>query len=168
MRGELRLVALAAAAALILTAAGCGGSRTPLKVGVLIDCHGVFSAYSEGVVAAAELPFLERGGRLAGQKPSDGISRARGRGVPVKSVTGCAEVGAFSELIENVRRLVERDKVDVVVGPTLGDPDGLIVRELARRYPHVTFLLGGSGSQETTLHDPASNVFRFNPDEAQS
>src|SRR5262245_1704158 len=109
MRAEVRLGALAAVTALTLPAAGCGRSRTTLKVGVLIDCHGIFSAYSEGVVAAAELPFVERGGRLAGQKPSDGISGANVGGVPVKIVTGCAEVGAFSELIENVRRLVERD-----------------------------------------------------------
>lgn len=168
MRAELRLAGLAAAAALVLAAAGCGGSRETLKVGVLIDCNGVFSAISEGVLAAAELPFLERGGHLAGPKPSDGIAGAKVGGVPVKIVTGCAEVTYLSQLIENVRGLVERERVDVVVGPELGETDGLVVRNLARRYPHVTFLLGDSRAQETTLHDPAPNLFRFAPDEAQS
>jgi branched-chain amino acid transport system substrate-binding protein len=168
MRAELRLAGLATVAALALAAVGCGGSRATLKVGVLTDCHGVFSAISEGVLAAAELPFLDRGGRLAGQKPSDGLSGAKVGGVPVKLVTGCAEVTALSQLIENVRRLVERDRVDVVVGPMLGETDGLVLRDLARRYPRVTFLLGDSRAQETTLHDPAPNVFRFTPDEAQS
>jgi len=42
------------------------------------------------------------------------------------------------------------------------------VRDLARRYPRVTFLIGDSRAQETTLHDPAQNVFRFTPDEAQA
>jgi branched-chain amino acid transport system substrate-binding protein len=168
MRAELRLAGLAAAAALALAASGCGGSRGALKVGVLIDCQGVFSAISEGVLAAAELPFLERGGRPAGPKPSDGIAGAKVGGVPVEIVTGCAEITYLSQLIENVRRLVERDKVDVVVGPMLGETDGLVVRDLARRYPRVTFLLGHSRAQETTLHDPAPNVFRFAPDEAQS
>jgi branched-chain amino acid transport system substrate-binding protein len=168
MRAELRLAGLAAAAALALAASGCGGSSKGLRVGVLIDCHGVFSAVSESVLAAAELPFLERGGRLAGPKPGDGIAAAEVGGVPVKIVTGCAEVTYLSQLIENVRRLVERDKVDVVVGPMLGETDGEVVRELARRYPDVTFLLGYTRAQETTLHRPTPNVFRFTPDEAQS
>ena len=168
MRGELRLAVVAATAALALAASGCGGSRATLKVGVLIDCQGVFSAISDGVLAAAELPFLERGGRLAGPKPGDGITDAKVGGVPVKMVTGCAEVTYLSQLIENVRRLVERDRVDVVVGPMLGETDGLVLRDLARRYPRVTFLVGDSRAQETTLHDPAPNVFRFTPDEAQS
>jgi branched-chain amino acid transport system substrate-binding protein len=168
MRPELRLAALTAAAALALAASGCGGSSQTLKVGVLIDCNGVFSAVSESVLAAAELPFLERGGRLAGPKPTDGIADADVGGMPVTIVTGCAEVTYLSQLIENVRRLVERDKVDVVVGPMLGETDGVVVRNLARRYPGVTFLLGYSRAQETTLHDPVANVFRFSPDEAQS
>jgi branched-chain amino acid transport system substrate-binding protein len=168
MRAELRLAGLATVAALALAAAGCGGSRATLKVGVLTDCQGVFSAISEGVLAAAELPFLERGGRLAGRKPSDGLSGAKVGGVPVRLVTGCAEVTYLSQMVENVRRLVERDKVDVVVGPMLGETDGLVLRDLARRYPRVTFLLGDSRAQETTMHDPAPNVFRFTPDEAQS
>ena len=168
MRAELRLAGLAAAAALALGATGCGANHQTLKVGVLVDCHGVFAPVSEGVLAAAELPFLERGGRLGGQKPSDGIAGVKVGGVPVKIVTGCAEVTYLSQLIENVRRLVERDEVDVVVGPMLGETDGLVVRDLARRYPHVTFLVGDSRAQETTLHDPAPNVFRFTPDEAQA
>src|SRR5580765_4191021 len=138
MRAELRLAGIAAAAALALAASGCGGSGESLKIGVLVDCQGVFSAVSESVLAATELPFLEQGGRLAGQKPSDGIAGVKLGGVPVKIVTGCAEVTYLSQLIENVRRLVEREEVDVVVGPMLGETDGLVVRDLARRYPHVT------------------------------
>jgi branched-chain amino acid transport system substrate-binding protein len=50
----------------------------------------------------------------------------------------------------------------------LGETDGLVLRNLARRYPSVTFLLGDSMAQEATLRDPAPNVFRFGPDEAQA
>jgi branched-chain amino acid transport system substrate-binding protein len=165
MRAEVRVALLVTA---LLAVAGCGGSRSTLKVGVLTDCHGVFSAYSDSALAAAELPFLERGARLAGRAPSAGIADARVGGVDVDVVPGCAEVTYLSQLIENVRRLVERDKVDVVIGPMLGETDGLVLRDLARRYPSVTFLLGDSKAQEATLHDPAPNVFRFTADEAQS
>jgi branched-chain amino acid transport system substrate-binding protein len=165
MRAEVRLAVLVTA---LLAVAGCGGNRSTLKVGVLTDCHGAFSAYSDSALAAAELPFLERGARLRGRAPSAGIAGARVGGVNVEVVTGCAEVTYLSQLIENVRRLIERDNVDVVVGPMLGETDGLVLRDLARRYPSVTFLLGDSKAQETTLHDPAPNVFRFTADEAQS
>lgn len=165
MRAELRLLPVALAAALL--AAGCGATRSALKVGVLTDCQGVFSAYSESVLGAAELPFLERGARLAGRKPSDGLAGARVGGVPVEIVQGCAEVTDLTALVESVRTLVERDGVGVVVGPMLGETDGVVLRDLARRYPSVAFLLGDSRAQETTLRDPAPNVFRFTPDEAQ-
>src|SRR5262245_14044608 len=165
MRAEVRLAVLVTA---LLAVAGCGGNRSTLKVGVLTDCHGTFSAYSENALAAAQLPFLERGARLTGGAPSAGIAGARVGGVNVEVVTGCAEMTYLSQLIENVRRLIERDKVDVVVGPMLGETDGLVLRDLARRYPSVTFLLGDSKAQEATLHDPAPNVFRFTADEAQS
>ena len=62
--------------------------------------------------------------------------------MPVQVVDSCAEVTDLTALIESVRRLVERDKVDVVVGPMLGETDGVVLRDLARRYPAVTFLLG--------------------------
>jgi branched-chain amino acid transport system substrate-binding protein len=55
----------------------------------------------------------------------------------------------------------------VIVGP-VGETEGIVVRRLAARYPNVTFLLGASGAQATTLSDPQPNVFRFVADGAQS
>jgi branched-chain amino acid transport system substrate-binding protein len=69
-------------------------------------------------------------------------------------------------LIAEARRLIEKERVDVLIGPPL-DSDGLVLREIARRFPRVTFLLTLSRAQETTLRDPAPNVFRFQPDGAQ-
>ena len=78
-----------------------------------------------------------------------------------------AEIGYLTQLIENVRRLVEVDRVAVVIAPLVGNAEGLVLRELAHRYPRTVFIVGYSGAPETTLRDPAPNFFRFTTDGAQ-
>ena len=160
----MRTSACALLIALTLAVSGCGGSGgKPVKIGVLADCTGALGAFRDLELGAAELPLLERGGKLKGKKPSEGVSGAKAGGRRVDLVTGCAESTTYSVLIAEARRLVEDEHVDVLIGPPL-DSDGLVLRELARRSPHVTFLLTLSRAQETTLRDPAPNVFRFQPD----
>jgi branched-chain amino acid transport system substrate-binding protein len=50
----------------------------------------------------------------------------------------------------------------------LGQAEGVVLRDLARRYPKVVFLLGNSYAQEPTLRNPAPNLFRFVSDGAQA
>src|SRR5947208_1401471 len=68
MLADPRLPLAGLMAALALTA-GCGGGPGPVRIGVLSDCVGLFGAYNDVTLAAAELPLLERGARLAGRKP---------------------------------------------------------------------------------------------------
>jgi branched-chain amino acid transport system substrate-binding protein len=84
----------------------------------------------------------------------------------VELVTGCSEGGEYSVLIEQARRLVEVDKVDVVVGGSWPG-DGLVLREVARRYPTATFVVTAPGPREVTLRDPPANLFRFGADFSQ-
>ena len=65
-----------------------------------------------------------------------------------------------------VRKLVEQDKVDLVIGPLSGS-EGIALRDYAKTQPQVTIINGISGAQETTFVDPAPNFFRFNMDGAQ-
>src|SRR5205823_8972174 len=119
-----RQCAALAAATAVLLAAGCGGGRDPVRIGVLADCTGVFASFGDLVLAAAELPLLERGAQLAGPKPRHGIRRARAAGRRIELVTACTESTMYEVLINAVRRLVEKDHVEVVIGPML-DPDGI-------------------------------------------
>ena len=93
-----------------------------------------------------------------------------GRGLPAAGsfqiVRGCTETSEFTVLVEEVRRLVETEGVDAVVGP-ISEADGLVMRDLARKYPEVIFIPVWSGAQELTLRHPAANVYRFDTDEAQ-
>src|SRR5437899_221681 len=147
-------------------AAGCGGKRaSPVKIGVLTDCNGAFSSFYETTVAGAELPFLERGARLRGKRPSDGVEDASVAGKPVKLVIGC-QGGTFGTMLSEARRLVEQVGVDIVVGP-LAVPYGLVLSDYAKRQPGTVFSIALSGEPATTLRQRAPNVFRFGLDNPQ-
>ena len=65
-----------------------------------------------------------------------------------------------------VRKLVEQDKVELVIAPLSGS-EGIAVKDYAKSKPDITFVNGASGAQETTYDNPAPNFYRFNPDGAQ-
>jgi branched-chain amino acid transport system substrate-binding protein len=158
------LVPLLAAAALLTVAVDYGQSaRAAFKIGVLVDCTGIGAETHEWTLAAAELPLLQHGGRLAGKGPASGVRDARVAGRRVEIVEGCSESGVYGRLITEARQLVEIDRVDAVVG-AFGWSDGVVFRELARRYPTVPFVLAGSFAREATTHAPAPNLYRFTPD----
>ena len=151
---------------LAVAVAGCSSGERPVRIGLLTDCRGLFAGYEETMLAGAELPLIERGARLTNGKPSGGVSEAQVAGRDLQLVRGCTEVSEFTVLVEEVRRLVESEDVDAVVGP-ISEADGLVMRELARKYPKVIFIPVWSGAQELTLRHPAANVYRFDTDEAQ-
>ena len=154
MRADARRIILVlAAAAAFLLPPGCGDDEEPLKVGVLVDCSGILESYADGELAGAELPIKLRSGSAGGR--------------PVEFVKGCTEVGSLTLTIARTRSLIEADGVDVVVGPA-GEPEGVLMRRLAHRYPDVTFILTAGAAQEATLRHSQPNVFRFVADAPQS
>ena len=145
---------------------GCTGTPSAIRIGVLADCVGSFRNLRDAALSGAELPLLTRGATLRGQLPSDGVNSATIGGHPVEMVTGCTEGGEYSTLIEQTRLLIERQHVDVVVGGSWPG-DGLILREIARKYPDTAFVVASSGAREVTLGDTAANLFRVAPDISQ-
>jgi branched-chain amino acid transport system substrate-binding protein len=140
--------------------AGCGGGgKSPVRVGILGVCQGVFTPFYDEVVAGAELPLLQRGGRLRGEKPADGVRGAKVAGHPVELSFGCSDDTGERALAE-VRRLVEKEHVLILVGGETSAA-GIAIREYARTKPDVTFSIALSPAAETTLSHPAQNVFRF-------
>lgn len=167
---DLRRLLAAGAAAICLApaAAGCSEDKQPVRVAVLTECIGLLEASEESILAAAQLPFIERGARLRGDGPVDGLEDASVGGRPVELLVGCTTAASdLTRQIVEVRRLIEERRADVVIGP-VGEPEGVVMRKLAARYPDVTFVLGASAAQEATLSDPQPNVFRFVADGAQS
>ena len=161
MRAERYLCAAvgALAVSLVALAAGCSGGPTDtIRIGVLSECEAGFASYEE-MVAGAELPLLLRGAKRQGSKPSDGVDDATVAGKRVELLLGCERFGSRASSIAELRRLVEEEGADIVVGPSFPQ-SGPVVRDYAKRHRGITFVYGAF-DQSTTLRDPAPNVFRF-------
>jgi branched-chain amino acid transport system substrate-binding protein len=162
-----RLVLGAIVAAISAIVSGCGNTTTEtIRIGVLADCESsLFGRSYERVIAGAELPLLRRGATLRGSLPSAGVTSATVAGKRVELVLGCVREFSRTSTLAALRLLVERDGVDVVVGPN-GPGDGLVVRDYAKRRPGITFVHAGFDGA-ATLVAPAPNVFRFRVTMAQ-
>ncbi len=154
---RLFVVALAIAVA---AAAGCGsGTKRPIRIGVLAVCQGTYAPYYDEILAGGELPLLDRGGKLAGATPEDGVRGASIDGHAVELSIGCSDDSGTGALVQ-ARQLVERDHVDVLVGPETSAA-GIALRDYAKTKPAVAFSIGIAPATEPTLQHPATNVFRY-------
>ena len=123
----------------------------PIKIGLLATLEGPFAAGGADGMRGAELALRQRGGMVAGRKIE--LVKASSNANPDVAVNA-------------VRKLVEQDKVDIVVGPLSGG-EGIAVKDYSKTQPNMTFINGGSGAQATTLQSPSPNFFRFNTEGAQ-
>ena len=142
--------ALGAAAAAAL-AGGAWAQGQPVKIGLLATLEGPFAAGGADGMRGAELAVIQRGGTVAGRKIE--IIKASSDAKPDVAVNA-------------TRKLVEQDKVDIMVGPLSGG-EGIAVKDYSKTQPQVTFINGGSGAQATTLVNPSPNFFRFNTEGGQ-
>jgi branched-chain amino acid transport system substrate-binding protein len=99
----------------------------------------------------AELAVKQRNGMVAGKKIE--IIKASSDAKPDVAVNA-------------TRKLVEQDKVQIMVGPLSGS-EGIAVKDYSKSQPGITFINGSSGAQATTLVNPSPNFFRFNTEGAQ-
>ncbi|NDA55721.1 MAG: ABC transporter substrate-binding protein, partial [Betaproteobacteria bacterium] len=143
--------ALVGAATAATLTHGAWAQGAPVKIGVLATLEGPFAAGGADGMRGAELAIRQRGGVVAGRKIE--MVRASSNANPDVAVNA-------------VRKLVEQDKVDIVVGPLSGG-EGIAVKDYSKTQPNMTFINGGSGAQATTLQNPSPNFFRFNTEGAQ-
>jgi branched-chain amino acid transport system substrate-binding protein len=139
------------AAAAVAVSGAAWAQGAPVKIGVLATLEGPFAAGGADGMRGAELAIKQRGGVVAGRKIE--MIRASSNANPDVAVNA-------------VRKLVEQDKVDIVVGPLSGG-EGIAVKDYSKTQPNMTFINGGSGAQATTLTNPSPNFFRFNTEGAQ-
>src|SRR6266436_1152606 len=132
-------------------AAGAFAQAPPVKIGLLATLEGPFAAGGQDGMRGAELAVRQRNGVVAGRKIE--IIKASSDAKPDVAVNA-------------TRKLVEQDKVDIMVGPLSGS-EGIAVKNYSKTQPGITFINGSSGAQATTLQDPSPNFFRFNTEGAQ-
>lgn len=147
-----RILLTGAAATLSLgVAAGTAAAEDTIKIGVLATLEGAFAVLGEDSMRGADLAF-EQAGYMAGGKK-------------LEIIKGSSNASPDSAL-SAARKLVEDDKVDILLGPLSGS-EGLAMRDYAKTQPQTTFINGTSAAQDTTLRDPAPNFFRFSTDGVQ-
>ena len=139
------------AAAVMALAGNVWAQGQPVKIGLLATLEGPFAAGGADGMRGAELAVKQRGGVVAGRKIE--IIKASSDAKPDVAVNA-------------TRKLVEQDKVDIMVGPLSGG-EGIAVKDYSKTQPQVTFINGGSGAQATTLVNPSPNFFRFNTEGGQ-
>jgi branched-chain amino acid transport system substrate-binding protein len=123
----------------------------PVKIGLLATLDGPFAAGGADGMRGAELAVAQRAGTVAGRKIE--VIKASSNANPDVAVNAA-------------RKLVEQDKVDILVGPLSGG-EGIAIKDYSKSQQQVTFINGSSGAQGTTLVTPSTNFFRFNTDGAQ-
>ncbi|WP_459850743.1 ABC transporter substrate-binding protein [Dongia sp. agr-C8] len=152
MTGLTRRSVLAASVALTVGfSVSAAMAEDTIKVGALATLQGAFTVLGEDGMRGVKLALQQHNNMAGGKK--------------IELVTGSSDASPDSA-VNAARKLVEQDKVQILVGPLSGD-EGLAVKNYAKTQPQVTFINGTSAAQDTTLRDPAPNFFRFTTDGAQ-
>ena len=145
------LLRSALSAAVVAVFAGNAQAQDVLKIGLLATLEGPFAAGGQDAMRGAELALKQKNGMAGGKK--------------IEFVKGSSDATP-DKAVNATRKLVEQDKVQIMIGPLSGD-EGIAVKNYSKSQPNITFVNGSSGAQATTLSDPSPNFYRFNTEGAQ-
>jgi branched-chain amino acid transport system substrate-binding protein len=149
-RTFMRTKLLMAAAILSLTA-GAAQAQDKIKIGMLATLEGALTTLGEDALRGMEIAMKQAGAKAGGKT--------------IEVITFSTNASPDSA-IRGARKLVEQDKVDILIGPVSGS-EGIAIRDYSKTQPQVTFVNGSSGALETTYVTPSPNFFRFNMDGSQ-
>ena len=121
-----------------------------IKIGILVALEGAFATGGADGVRNVELALKQVNNTMAGKKIETVVAPR------IRSPTQR----------RMARKLIEQDKVDIIMGPLSGS-EGIAMRDFSKTIPDKTVINGISGALETTWVDPAPNFFRFNLDGSQ-
>lgn len=150
-RRNLGIAAMSTVVAGVTAGPRRAAAAVPLRIGGLATLEGPYAEPGKDSFRGIEMALAEFGPTVAGRTIE--LSRASSDGNP-------------DVALASARRLVEQDKVDILVGPLSGS-EGIRIKDYAKTVPTVTFFNGSSAAVETTLVSPAQNFYRFNTDGAQ-
>ena len=159
------LAATAVGASVLLAVTGCSGNAgggegdggdgdKTVTIGVMSTAEGNLSFGMDEAKAAIGVAMAKYGGDTTGGKVGDVNVEFIYEGTD--GTTGSAQT--------KVKKLVENDGVDIVLGPASGD-EGETVVQYALTVPDVTFVNGAASPVGMTLAG-ADNFFRFMGDSA--
>ncbi len=144
-------ILLALVACLNFAATATVHAKEVFKFGAIATLEGAFAVLGEDGMRGVKLALKQWNYTVAGKK--------------IELITMSSDASPDSA-VRAARKLVESDKVDLVIGPLSGS-EGIALKNYAKTQPQVTILNGASAAQDTTLRDPAPNFFRWQTDGAQ-
>ncbi|THG29408.1 ABC transporter substrate-binding protein [Naasia lichenicola] len=163
LRNSRVITAAAIGSVLLLSLAACRGSDTGSEGGGGGEAAGD-DTITIGVLATdtGNLAF----GMDAAKEAINAVLKAEGDTIGGKKLEFVYEGtdGTSSSAQTKVKKLVENDGVDIVLGPVSGD-EGETVTQYALTVPDVTFVNGSASPVSQTL-EGATNFFRFHGDSA--
>jgi ABC-type branched-subunit amino acid transport system substrate-binding protein len=131
--------------AVALTAAagtGAANAADKLKIGVTGTLEGTYTVLGEDGMRGYELAVQAHGGKAGGKE--------------IETIVGSTDASPDSA-VRAAKKLVEQDKVDVLISPLSGS-EGIAIRDYSKTQPQITVMNAGSGALETTYGDPSAGV----------
>ncbi len=147
----MQRVLLGATALATLALAASAEAADKIRIGVTATLEGTYTVLGEDGMRGFEVALRKWGGKAGGKE--------------LEIIVASTDATPDSA-VRAVRKLVEQDKVDLVISPLSGS-EGIAIRDYAHSQPQMTFMNAASGAQETTFVNPAPNFFRVNMDGAQ-
>lgn len=115
-----------------------------IKIGVLVPLTGAFSALGVDGMEGTKMAFEEIGEEICGKKVELYFE----------------DTAADPDLcIQKVSRLVEREGVDIILGPLSGG-EATALKDYADNIPDTTIIVAGAASEDVTMRGVKDNVFR--------
>ncbi len=148
---KLKLLTTAAVAAFMTASATFAEAADKLKIGFMATLEGTYTVLGEDGLRGFKVALEELNNKAGGRE--------------IEVIIGATDASPDSA-VRAARKLVEQDKVDIIIGPLSGS-EGIALRDYSKTQPQVTFINGISGAQGTTYVNPSENFFRFNMDGAQ-
>src|SRR5579884_2840326 len=151
-------IGLSVAVALAATVgSGSVNAGDKLKIGVTATLEGTYTVLGEDGMRGYMLALEKHGGKAGGKE--------------IETIVGSTDATPDSA-VRAAKKLVEQDKVDVLISPLSG-AEGIAIRDYSKTQPQITVINAASGAVETTYGDPSAGVtpsptfYRFNMDGAQ-
>src|ERR1700726_2782731 len=139
--------------AVALTAiVGTGSANADkIKIGVTATLEGTYTVLGEDGMRGYELAVKAHKGMAGGKE--------------IETIVGSTDASPDSA-VRAAKKLVEQDKVDVLISPLSGS-EGIAIRDYSKTQPQITVINASSGALETTYVTPSPTFYRFNMDGAQ-
>jgi len=149
MRNGFGIAVAAGFAALVGT--GSANAADKLKIGVTAPLEGTYTVLGEDGMRGYELAVKAHNGKAGGKE--------------IETIVASTDTTPDSA-VRAAKKLVEQDKVDVLISPLSGS-EGIAIRDYSKTQPQITVINAGSGALETTYVTPSPTFYRFNLDGAQ-